>query len=67
MGNQGCCGKTVVDVLEAIADAQNKEIRLVTFVGQKTVEKLEVEDEEAIAEVIVKMGLGQDICLCFLN
>jgi hypothetical protein len=39
------------------ADARDEEIGLVTHMDPKTVEKLEGKIEEAIAEVIVKMGL----------
>jgi hypothetical protein len=41
----------------SIEGAENEEIRLVTRMDPRTVEKLESKIEEAIAEVIVKMGV----------
>jgi len=40
-----------------LLNAENEELRLVMIMDPKTVEKLEEMIEEAIAEIIVKMGI----------
>jgi hypothetical protein len=47
----------VTSMKATIEAAQNEEIRLVTYMDPKTVERLEGKIEEAIAQIIVKMGL----------